>query len=67
MPLLWLVRTWLSSSNEHVHHIIHRIFSVGGALGENSTFVDHVIAGSKEDSACFPDEYSLKVNLAHAS
>lgn len=34
----------LGSSNGHLHVTLHRILSVGGTLGETSTFVDHVIA-----------------------
>lgn len=53
----------LGSSNGHLHVTIHRIFSVGGALGETSTFVDPIIAGGKERDCC-PQEHSPRANLA---
>lgn len=57
----------LGSSDGHLHVTIHRIFSVGGALGGTSTFVDPVIAGGKEESDCCPHEPSLRVNVEHSS
>ena len=52
---------------EHLHHNIQGLSSVRGALGEISPFVGCAIADSKEESACFLNKYSMKINLARVS